>query len=158
MKTSTAQKVICREAGCGRSFEGRHAVQAETTHYHRVHSKRIQTPRKGYKLRSKRRAEKLAVARFSTANGHTKLNGVTLGENGKLDGRSRAARALKAQAQAQNGVHQEEVQFCPNCLTDLMAAARALVKSGQTHLHVNGCPKCGCNVKAVAQELVAARV
>ncbi len=148
---ATAQKVICREAGCGRSFEGRHAVQAETTHYHRVHSKRIKVPKEGYKLRSKRRAAKEAIARFSTSNGHTKLDGAGLV---KLDGRSKAARALKAQKSA----HQEEVQFCPNCLTDLLATARALVKSGQTHLHVNGCPKCGCNVKAVAHELVAARV
>jgi hypothetical protein len=157
MKTSTAQIVICREPGCGKSFEGKYAHQAEATHYHRVHSRRVVVPNKRYRLRSKRRKAKakLAVARFSTRNGHTRLKTAGLiNKDGTLDGRSKEARALKPRKHA----HQEEIQFCPNCLTDLMAAARALVKSGQTHLHVNGCPKCGCNIKAVAQELVTTRV
>jgi hypothetical protein len=155
MKTSTAEKtVICRKTGCGRSFTGKHAQQAETTHYHRVHSGRIVVPREGYKLRSKRRSAKkakLALSRFSLRNGKASVRLTT--QDGSLDGRSKEARLQKLQRTA----YQESVQFCPNCLTDLSATARAIVKSGQTHLKVNGCPKCGCNVKAVAEELIATK-
>ncbi len=97
---------------------------------------------------------RLGIGRFSLRNGHASLNGTRLVNlDGHIDRRSKEWRNQKKAL----ALNQETVNFCPNCLTDLQATARGLVKSNQLHMKVNGCPKCGCRVSAVAEEIIAAR-
>lgn len=142
MKKQTIPRTIgntpCRIPGCAAPPFKNH--QAECTHYHRVHSGRIRVPKEKRKRRS-------SIELAFNGNGHTPK--VTRPYK-------RRKNLILAQQSEQPVTHQAEVKFCPQCGTDMIAVATALILRGQTK-PIIGCPCCLIDLRNVATGMVTAK-